>query len=149
MQYLRHAWSDFDPVFFYLFVFSSSVTYVKTEKRRLPPPPPSGLNNMLEEDNLISFMLTTEELEIVKSVVAALDPFKVATNFLCSRKFNLASAEDIVRFTASKLEGNVDDLCGRLLATERIQHWYHLSSSFKIQIPRARILITECQEEVT
>ena len=114
-----------------------------------PPPPPSGLNNILEEDNLISFMLTTEELEIVKSVVAALDPFKVATNFLCSRKFNLVSAEDIVRFTASKLEDNVDELSGRLFATERMQHWYHLSSSFKIQIPRARILITECQEEVT
>ena len=24
-------WSDFDPIFFYLFVYSSSVTYVKTE----------------------------------------------------------------------------------------------------------------------
>ena len=32
MQYLRNEQSDFDPVFFYLFVFSSSVTYVKTEK---------------------------------------------------------------------------------------------------------------------
>ena len=59
--------------------------------------------------------LTTEELEMVKSVVAALDPFKVATNFLCSRKCNLASAEDIVRFTASKLEENVDDFSGRHL----------------------------------
>ena len=44
MQYLRNAQSDFDPVFFYLFVFSSSVTYVKTEKMVFtPPPPPSGL----------------------------------------------------------------------------------------------------------
>ena len=45
MQYLRNAQSDFDPYFFYLFVFSSSVTYVKTEKMVFtPPPPPSGLN---------------------------------------------------------------------------------------------------------
>ena len=43
MQYLRNAQSDFDPVFFYLFVFSSSVTYVKTEKWCLPPPPPPPL----------------------------------------------------------------------------------------------------------
>ena len=70
---------------------------------------------MLEEYKLISLMLTTVEMEIVKSVVAALDPFKVATNFRCSRKCNLASAEDIVRFTASKLEENVDDLSSRLL----------------------------------
>ena len=40
MQYLRNAQSDFDPVFFYLFVFSSSVTYVKTEKIVFTPPPP-------------------------------------------------------------------------------------------------------------
>ena len=40
MQYLRNAQSDFDPVFFYLFVFSSSVTYVKTEKMVFTPPPP-------------------------------------------------------------------------------------------------------------
>ena len=39
MQYLRNAQSDFDPVFFYLFVFSSSVTYVKTEKMVFTPPP--------------------------------------------------------------------------------------------------------------
>ena len=38
MQYLRNAQSDFDPVFFYLFVFSSSVTYVKTEKMVFTPP---------------------------------------------------------------------------------------------------------------
>ena len=43
MQYLRNAQSDFDPVFFYLFVFSSSVTYVKTEKMVLTPPPPLAL----------------------------------------------------------------------------------------------------------
>ena len=48
MQYLRNAKSDFDPVLFYLFVFSSSVTYVITEKIVFtppppPPPPPSGL----------------------------------------------------------------------------------------------------------
>ena len=81
------------------------------------------VNEMLEEYNLISLMLTTEELDIVKSVVAALDPFKVTTNFTCSRKCNLASAEDIVRFTASKLEGNVDDLSGRLL--ERLIFTYN------------------------
>ena len=40
MQYLRNAQSDFDPVFFYLFVFSGSVTYVKTEKMVFTPPPP-------------------------------------------------------------------------------------------------------------
>ena len=38
MQYLRNAESDFDPVFFYLFVFSSSVTYVETEKMVFTPP---------------------------------------------------------------------------------------------------------------
>ena len=43
MQYLRNAQSDFDPVFFYLFVFSSSVTYVKTEKMVFTPPPPLAL----------------------------------------------------------------------------------------------------------
>ena len=50
MQYLRNAQSDFDPVSFYLFVFSSSVTYVKTEKMVFtppPPPPPSGLNLLI------------------------------------------------------------------------------------------------------
>ena len=73
------------------------------------------VNKMLEEYNLISLMLTTEELEIVKSVVAALDHFKVASNFLCFRKCNPASAEDIVRFTVSKLEENVDKLSDRLL----------------------------------
>ena len=44
MQYLRNAQSDFDPVFFYLFVFSSSVTYVKTEKMVFTPPPPLALS---------------------------------------------------------------------------------------------------------
>ena len=39
MQYLRNAQSDFDPVFSYLFVFSSSVTYAKTEKMVFTPPP--------------------------------------------------------------------------------------------------------------
>ena len=33
-----NAQSDFDPFFFYLFVFSSSVTYVKTEKMVYTPP---------------------------------------------------------------------------------------------------------------
>ena len=43
MQYLRNAQSDFDPFFFYLFIFSSSVTYVKTEKMVFTPPPPLAL----------------------------------------------------------------------------------------------------------
>ena len=44
MQYLRNAQSDFDPFFFYLFVFNSSVTYVKTEKMVFTPPPPLALS---------------------------------------------------------------------------------------------------------
>ena len=62
MQYLRNAWSDFDPFFFYLFVFSSSVTYVKTEKMTFtPPPPPSGLkwaieNNMVLHDSKFDYL---------------------------------------------------------------------------------------------
>ena len=49
MQYLWNAQSDFNPFFFYLFVFSSSVTYVKTEKMVFtPPPPPSGLKSISE-----------------------------------------------------------------------------------------------------
>ena len=50
MQYLRNALSDFYPVFFYLFVFSSSVTYVKTEKMTFTPP--SGLNILKYEMGL-------------------------------------------------------------------------------------------------
>ena len=52
MQYLRNAWSDFDPVFFYLFVFSSSVTCVKTEKMTFTPPLALSFKNVSMSLNL-------------------------------------------------------------------------------------------------
>ena len=56
-----------------------------------------------------------EELEIVKSVVAALDPFKVATNFFAQKSITYHQQRIFIRFTAIKLEENADDLSGRFL----------------------------------
>ena len=44
------------------------------------------INKMLEEYNLTSLKLETHQLQTVKDIVVALEPFKVATTYLCDRK---------------------------------------------------------------
>ena len=52
---------------------------------------------------------------MLRDIVAALEPFKVATEFLCKRKCNLVEAEDIIKFTAAKLRTIDSELSRNLL----------------------------------
>ena len=52
---------------------------------------------------------------MVKEIVAALEPFKVATEFLCKRKCNLVEAEKIIMFTAKELRKIDNELSRNLL----------------------------------
>ena len=61
------------------------------------------LNKVLDDLGLESLKLSSDEIQLVREIVAALEPFKVATEFLCKRKCNLVEAEKIIMFTAKEL----------------------------------------------
>ena len=96
MQYLRNAQSDFDPVFFYLFVFSSSVTYVKTEKMVFTPPPSSGLKRRTQiyADKYVHTCSTTWDRESGKNCNKRIRKLsrKGSDLFLFDLKFNIYEA---------------------------------------------------------
>ena len=73
------------------------------------------LNKVLDDLGLQKLKLSSEEIQLLTDIVAALEPFKVATEFLCKRKCNLVEAEDIIKFTASKLRATDSDLSRKLL----------------------------------
>ena len=73
------------------------------------------LNKVLDDLGLQKLKLSSEEIQLLRDIVAALEPFKVATEFLCKRKCNLVEAEDIIKFTASKLRATDSDLSRKLL----------------------------------
>ena len=73
------------------------------------------INKMLEEYNLTSLKLETHQLQRVKDIVVALEPFKVATTYLCDRKCDLSKAEEIIGFISGELQKNENELSTRLL----------------------------------
>ncbi len=52
---------------------------------------------------------------MVRDIVAALEPFKVATELLCKRKCNLVEAEKIIMFTTKELRKIDSELSRNLL----------------------------------
>ena len=61
------------------------------------------INKVLDNLGLKKLKLSAEEIQLLRDIVAALEPFKVATEFLCKRKCNLVEAEGIIKFTAAQL----------------------------------------------
>ena len=61
------------------------------------------LNKVLDDLGLEKLKLSSAEIQLVREIVAALEPFKVATEFLCKKKCNLVEAEKIIMFTAKEL----------------------------------------------
>ena len=54
------------------------------------------LNKVLDDLELQKLKLSSEEIQLLRDIVAALEPFNVATKLLCKRKCNLVEAEDII-----------------------------------------------------
>ena len=73
------------------------------------------LNKVLDDLELQKLKLSSEEIQLLRDIVAALEPFKVATEFLCKRKCNLVESEDIIKFTAAKLRATESELSKNLL----------------------------------
>ena len=73
------------------------------------------LNKVLDDLGLEKLKLSSGEIQLLRDIVAALEPFKVATEFLCKRKCNLVEAEDIIQFTAAKLRTIDSELSRNLL----------------------------------
>ena len=73
------------------------------------------LNKVLDDLGLEKLKLSSDEIQLVRDIVAALEPFKVATEFLCKRKCNLVEAEKIIMFTAKELRKIDSELSRNLL----------------------------------
>ena len=73
------------------------------------------LNKVLDDLGLEKLKLSSDEIQLVKGIVAALEPFKVSTEFLCKRKCNLVEAEKIIMFTANELRKIDSELSRNLL----------------------------------
>ena len=73
------------------------------------------LNKILDEFEMQKLKLSCEEIELSRDLVAALEPFKGATEFLFKRTCNLVEAEDIIKFTTNKLRANNSELSRKLL----------------------------------
>ena len=73
------------------------------------------LNKVLDDLGLEKLKLSSDEIQLVKDIVAALEPFKVSTEFLCKRKCNLVEAEKIIMFTANELRKIDSELSRNLL----------------------------------
>lgn len=73
------------------------------------------LNKVLDDLGLEKLKLSSAEIQLLREIVAALEPFKVATEFLCKRKCNLVEAEKIIMFTAKELRKIDSELTRNLL----------------------------------
>ena len=73
------------------------------------------LNKLLDDLGLEQLKLSSNEIQLLRDIVAALEPFKVATEFLCKRKCTLVEAEKIIIFTASELRKLGSELSKNLL----------------------------------
>ena len=73
------------------------------------------LNKVLDDLGLEKLKLSSAEIQLVREIVAALEPFKVATEFLCKKKCNLVEAEKIIMFTAKELRKIDSELSRNLL----------------------------------
>ena len=87
-------------------LYSMIVRFLKLEE---------PLNKVLDDLELQKLKLSSEEIQLLRDIVAALEPFNVATEFLCKRKCNLVEAEDIVKFTEAKLRATGNELSRNLL----------------------------------
>ena len=64
------------------------------------------VNEVIDELNIAKVeKLSLIETKLMNDLVRALEPFKVATEFLCRRDSDLSKSEKIVRFAISKLDG--------------------------------------------
>ena len=62
-----------------------------------------SINKMLDEYNLTSLKLETRQLQTMEDIVVALEPFKVATTYLCDQKCDISKAEEIIGFISGEL----------------------------------------------
>ena len=62
-----------------------------------------AVNETLKDLELEKLQLSTKESGLIKDIIAAVEPFKVGTEYLCSRKCNLNEAEGTIKFIIGKL----------------------------------------------
>ena len=77
----------------------------------------------------ITFELTEEEVQDLKDVNNALEPFEVAVKALCRRDATLVTAEKTIEFTIGVLKTMENNISQQLLEVKVLIVWYVLGSS--------------------